>query len=582
MGQNKIQAFATDSSANVLTDEALATQSEMQTGFPTGSKANSALVGKLIQNATAGAYAVAEFTAKNSDSDISGSDPTGFATAFENAVKKSAGGGYIKGIISDLVFPENPACGDTYIVSNQDNGFSLYNIVTWDGYEWRTISPFVQVGSNDDGFALNISDAGTRFPIDVTSKYYDVNRAGAGNYINYQDRENNVSQYQINTASSANSTNSGAFITLQFKTENADVTNTITLEAHGSGVGQTGQINLIGKSIKLNGDIAINSGHALTLAKDPEQALEAATKQYVDRSIPDTSTFATKEEVNAKADNSALADYLPIAGGTVNGNLAVVGNTNLSGHLSTTGDVTVGGGLTVDVNQRANLTGGLTVTNSATIDNLAVTGTTTLIGNASLNGNTIATVNQIPNMAAYVKYVGDAEHNEVRLDIFESNNPEGNKNLYIEMMTSTGEVSEAIECAPITNPSFQENAYINGNAIATEVYVDSLTSTKISLTGNRGVLAGYETTTDVSKAITITSSSPDSQRAPTAIAITVPNGSSEESWVKKVLIQDTSSSITLGDQWFWTGGTQPTLTAPSLLVLSWDSVCGIAILNTTA
>lgn len=55
--------------------------------FPLKSKADSALVGKLIQNATAGAYAVAEFTSKNSDSDISGSDPTGFATAFESALE---------------------------------------------------------------------------------------------------------------------------------------------------------------------------------------------------------------------------------------------------------------------------------------------------------------------------------------------------------------------------------------------------------------------------------------------------------------------------------------------------------------
>ena len=87
MAQNKIQAFATSDSANVLTDEQLSGRSELQTGFPIRSKADSALIGKLIQNATAGAYAVAEFTAKNSNTDISGSDPTGFTTAFESAVK---------------------------------------------------------------------------------------------------------------------------------------------------------------------------------------------------------------------------------------------------------------------------------------------------------------------------------------------------------------------------------------------------------------------------------------------------------------------------------------------------------------
>lgn len=87
MGQNKIQAFATNSSANVLTDEALASRSEMQTGFPLKSKADSALVGKLIQNATAGAYAVGEFSAKYGTQDVSGSDATGFAAAFESALE---------------------------------------------------------------------------------------------------------------------------------------------------------------------------------------------------------------------------------------------------------------------------------------------------------------------------------------------------------------------------------------------------------------------------------------------------------------------------------------------------------------
>ena len=87
MGQNKIKAFATDGSANVLTDDALASRSELQTGFLKKSKADSALIGKLMQNATAGAYAVGEFSAKYGTTDITGSDATGFATAFEIALE---------------------------------------------------------------------------------------------------------------------------------------------------------------------------------------------------------------------------------------------------------------------------------------------------------------------------------------------------------------------------------------------------------------------------------------------------------------------------------------------------------------
>ena len=87
MATNNIKPFATSSSANILKDEELATRSELQTGFPLKSKADSALIGKLMQNATAGAYAVGEFSAKYGTTDITGGDATGFATAFESALE---------------------------------------------------------------------------------------------------------------------------------------------------------------------------------------------------------------------------------------------------------------------------------------------------------------------------------------------------------------------------------------------------------------------------------------------------------------------------------------------------------------
>ena len=86
MATNKIKPFATDPSANILTDSALGERAELQTGFPLKSKADSALVGKLIQNATAGAYAVGAFTAKYNDADVEGADAEAFANSFESAV----------------------------------------------------------------------------------------------------------------------------------------------------------------------------------------------------------------------------------------------------------------------------------------------------------------------------------------------------------------------------------------------------------------------------------------------------------------------------------------------------------------
>lgn len=87
MATNYIKPFATDSSANVLTDTTLATRSELQTGFLLKSKADSALIGKLIQNATVGSYALGEFAAKHGTTDVTGTDATGFATAFETSLK---------------------------------------------------------------------------------------------------------------------------------------------------------------------------------------------------------------------------------------------------------------------------------------------------------------------------------------------------------------------------------------------------------------------------------------------------------------------------------------------------------------
>lgn len=88
MGTNKIKPFATSGSANVMTDEELGSAEELSTGFKLRSKADSRLIGKLIQNASAAAYAVGKFTADNSDGTITGIDAEGFATNFDTAIKK--------------------------------------------------------------------------------------------------------------------------------------------------------------------------------------------------------------------------------------------------------------------------------------------------------------------------------------------------------------------------------------------------------------------------------------------------------------------------------------------------------------
>lgn len=521
MATNNIKPFATSSSANILKDEELATRSELQTGFPFKSKADSKLVGKLMQNATAGAYAIGQFSAKYGTTDITGSDATGFATAFESALES-----YIdeKAPTPNLTpYLTKAEASTTYQLAGEYATVTQLNLKA-DASSLANYAPLANPALT--GIAtLNGQNVATVNQIPDTSHF--VTDTTLADYPTSEMVEAEFSSYDKNIK--------------------AHIESELTGYAPITGAAFSGAVTV----------------------QEPTATSNPATKGYVDSALA------------AKADASALANYAPLANPAFTGT-ATLGGKNLvtadqipdtsgfatkdelSGYLS----LTEGGNVLGGVNYQSGVAFNADVT---------ITGT----GNYTINGENIATINQIPDITSYVKYVGDAEHTEIRLTTTDSSNPESNKNLLIETLSSTGDVTETIECAPITNPSFQENAYINGNAIATESYADGVASTKVSLTGSRGVLAGYETTTDVSNAITITSSSPDSQRATAAIVITVSTGSGEESWVKKVLIQDASTTISLGDNWFWAGGSQPTVTAPSLLILSWDSVAGIAILQTT-
>lgn len=117
--------------------------------------------------------------------------------------------------------------------------------------------------------------------------------------------------------------------------------------------------------------------------------------------------------------------------------------------------------------------------------------------------------------------------------------------------------------------------------IAKGVDVGEEINSKIPLTGSRGKLAGYEGITVQSGALTVNANTADVVQLSAGVAITVSNGAANQSWIKKVSITNASTTISLGSNWVWVGGSQPTVTAPSLLVLSWDNNKGMAILNTT-
>ena len=121
----------------------------------------------------------------------------------------------------------------------------------------------------------------------------------------------------------------------------------------------------------------------------------------------------------------------------------------------------------------------------------------------------------------------------------------------------------------------------------TEIWIDESStptgdSTKVNVSGYRGVLAGYGAPAASSTAISISGTSPDDTTLATAATVNVPNGSSGQVWTKSVAILNGSSTVVLGTAWKWNGGEVPTLSDKCILVLKWFDTFGIAHLITSA
>lgn len=94
-------------------------------------------------------------------------------------------------------------------------------------------------------------------------------------------------------------------------------------------------------------------------------------------------------------------------------------------------------------------------------------------------------------------------------------------------------------------------------------------STLIPKSGDRGAIAGYESST---RGIIVSGTSKDSQTS--SGAISVKQGTSGTTWTKVMYM--TSGSVSLGANWKWSGGSAPTLKFPGVLVCHWNDTGGIA------
>lgn len=165
-------------------------------------------------------------------------------------------------------------------------------------------------------------------------------------------------------------------------------------------------------------------------------------------------------------------------------------------------------------------------------------------GTATLNGNNIATTNQIPSTSTFATKTELANY----------------------LPLTGGTVSGGLTVSGTITGT------LNGNASTATTATDN---TKIRLTGARGNLAGYEATSVVTSLV-VTATTPDSTYYNATAAITVNNGSANQSWTKVVMFGQLPTSVNIGSNWSWVGGSAPTLAANGVLVLTWQHSRGIA------
>lgn len=103
----------------------------------------------------------------------------------------------------------------------------------------------------------------------------------------------------------------------------------------------------------------------------------------------------------------------------------------------------------------------------------------------------------------------------------------------------------------------------------------------VKKSGARSALAGYESVSAGAAAVTITASSADDQVLTGAVAITVNNGTSGQTWQKNVLVKNAGATVVPGASWKWAGGKAPEMKANSLLVCKWINDTGILSLVLT-
>ena len=323
MATNKFKPFATSPDANVMTDEQLASAEELSTGFKLKSKADSKLIGKLIQDTSAAAYAIGEFVVNNGGAnDVTGTNATQLAQDFDKAVKSVVTGS-----------------GGNF-VTNEQLTEKLEPITT--SLEQKADADDVtsQLASKADTSALAnyapIANPAFTGTITVGGKTVATTEDVAAIEVDLSNYTGDVSLTQGDSTFKVNSSG-------------------VSVKSAGFNGGAETPFSSVALKSEIPTDVLTKTEAGSTYLTQQNASTTYATKSQLGNKV-DAANVYSKQDADLKfATKSEIpTDYLPTGGGTIDGNLTVTGSINATiegttenaTKLATPRNITITGGVT--------------------------------------------------------------------------------------------------------------------------------------------------------------------------------------------------------------------------------------------
>lgn len=568
---NYIKPFATNPDASVMTNDELANADELKRGFIPKSKADSRLIGKLIQNSTAGAYVLGEFTSSVGGVDVDPSNATTFSSDFQNALK-------------------------TYITRHApQSDLSGYQLKTEAATQHQAISDEVAkkldsttasaTYETKNNVASKITEATEAFDAKLAGKANTTHSHTIGNVTNLQetlDAKASTTWAQGELANKANLANP-VFTGTVRGTFNGSLTGDVTGNVSGRAGTATKAIqdangNVIDSFYAAKTELAgkANTKHTHAIADVEELQTNLDNKVGTTAYEADKKTFATKVEVGAKVDTATynqekagFATKLDISTLLPKTEAASTyeTKTNVSAINTKVGQLEGKFAQYYDMKQVDAKVSSVYRYKGSVVNHAALPQSNQVVGdvynvedtgvNVAWDGKKWDDLGGTTDLSGYLSKSEASTTYATRQ----------------EMTTGLGGKSDAAHThttAQVTGLDAALAGKQNKGDYATNAAVNG----KININGARGLIAGYES---IGNHTTITDSSPDSNE--TAAAVTVNNGSANVCWTKIVHLTSASPSVNLGSSWKWQNGTSPELKQNGFLVLCWCNTMGLAVYN---